>query len=263
MSTFNNPNILQGAIKGAMQTGAGEAPEGRTRAVQFRQISSGQSSRQQRAFAATEGNAAARRFSSFLQTKESTRLKSRIVGDLLGAAFAPPPAVKLQLTEVKEPDPQIKEKMDEIEQLRADEETKGHLKRKPTRSGNSKQAVGKALQIAAAKPGSYAPSPLAFRQVKEGAANEKDLKPTSFLQLGSSASSGQQAKFGLSAEKQLNVKIAQSDKPYPTVDELVSDMQKKRDSTERLERMKILQLQLKLLKVCKCNPTKKTQNKQS
>ncbi|PHJ24892.1 blood stage antigen 41-3 precursor [Cystoisospora suis] len=54
--------------------------------------------------------------------------------------------------------------------------------------------------------------------------------------------------FDSDMEKQLNVKVAQSDKPYPTVDELVSDMEKKRNATERLERMKILELQLKLLK---------------
>ncbi|ETW55301.1 hypothetical protein PFUGPA_02710 [Plasmodium falciparum Palo Alto/Uganda] len=46
----------------------------------------------------------------------------------------------------------------------------------------------------------------------------------------------------------LNVKISQTDYSYPTIDELVMQMQKKRDITEKLERQKILELQMKLLK---------------
>ncbi|CEM32289.1 unnamed protein product [Vitrella brassicaformis CCMP3155] len=79
---------------------------------------------------------------------------------------------------------------------------------------------------------------------------------TSFIEIqhasranASSASSlNPLSKLGGLLESQLNVKVTQSDQPYPTVDELVADMEKRRDVAERLERMKILELELKLMK---------------
>uniref|UniRef100_A0A0G4I9D6 Uncharacterized protein n=1 Tax=Chromera velia CCMP2878 TaxID=1169474 RepID=A0A0G4I9D6_9ALVE len=52
--------------------------------------------------------------------------------------------------------------------------------------------------------------------------------------------------FGLN--RQLNVKVAQSSKPYPTIDELVEDMEVRRMKSENLARMKILQTHSRLMK---------------
>lgn len=69
-------------------------------------------------------------------------------------------------------------------------------------------------------------------------------KHSSFLEVHAET----ETKAAAGLRNQLNVRLGQSDKPYPTVDQLFSEAQKKRDATERLERMKILQLQLKFLK---------------
>eukprot|EP00917_Polyrhabdina_sp_WS-2016_P026397 GHVP01056706.1.p2 GENE.GHVP01056706.1~~GHVP01056706.1.p2 ORF type:complete len:263 (+),score=67.04 GHVP01056706.1:224-1012(+) len=62
--------------------------------------------------------------------------------------------------------------------------------------------------------------------------------PLSFLAIGDSS---------VEAE-QLNVRFGVGDKPYPSVDSLVGDMEERRDITERLARSKILELELKLMK---------------
>ncbi|KAK1934815.1 41K blood stage antigen precursor 41-3 [Babesia divergens] len=48
--------------------------------------------------------------------------------------------------------------------------------------------------------------------------------------------------------KQLNVKIGQSEEPYPTVEDYVMNMEKKRDAAERNERNTVLAMYLKLVK---------------
>jgi len=48
--------------------------------------------------------------------------------------------------------------------------------------------------------------------------------------------------------KQLNVRVAASEVPYPTVASLVQDMQTRRDTAENLLRQRVLELELKLLK---------------
>lgn len=48
--------------------------------------------------------------------------------------------------------------------------------------------------------------------------------------------------------KQLNVKIGQSEEPYPTVEDYVMNMEKKRDAAERNERNTALAMYLKLVK---------------
>lgn len=76
--------------------------------------------------------------------------------------------------------------------------------------------------------------------------NRKSSSTTSFLQLYAGLDMKESAMPQLNAE-QLNVKIAASDKVYPTVDQLVDDMQKRRDATERLIREHIFGLQIKLM----------------
>lgn len=49
--------------------------------------------------------------------------------------------------------------------------------------------------------------------------------------------------------KQANVRVVASDVPYPTVAGLVQDMETRRDIAENLERAKIVELELQLLKV--------------
>ncbi|SJK85907.1 blood stage antigen 41-3 precursor [Babesia microti strain RI] len=49
-------------------------------------------------------------------------------------------------------------------------------------------------------------------------------------------------------QKLLNVKIGQPDKPYPTVDDLVMNMEKRRDASEKDIRNKILNIEMKYIK---------------
>lgn len=48
--------------------------------------------------------------------------------------------------------------------------------------------------------------------------------------------------------EQANVRVVASDVPYPTVSSLVQDMETRRDTSENLERAKIVKMQLELLK---------------
>ncbi|KAL8272936.1 hypothetical protein Esti_003104 [Eimeria stiedai] len=181
-------------------------------------------------------------FTSFLQTKETTRSHSKIIGDILGAAFAPPPAVKLQLTEVKEPDPQIKEKMDEIEQLRTDEETKmfeqamaefAQLTRiTVAESGFHSIGIGTELE----KNIQIQLNPfLVDKQAEGNASRGVDKKVRSqivllFVPHESNDAFSDTVHGIFSATRKLRFLFT----AYPTVDEIVSDMQNKRDATERL-----------------------------
>ncbi|EPR64842.1 putative blood stage antigen 41-3 precursor [Toxoplasma gondii GT1] len=299
MRVFNSPNILRSAVKSSMRpltTASAAAPE-------FRQLPNRKDTIPNKltyndvkkhvngpipitpAISAT----------SFLETSATATAssKSRFL-NMLGAAETLP-SVKVELTSIKEPSPQIKEKMDEIEELRADEETRmfqqaiaefeqltkitvQELEKNIQIQMNpflvDTEAVGSAIQeqLSASAPASRTVSflevddegaPFLGRKCEElrtrypgfkvECPQGKQAKPAapqvSFLELRDTETTEQHnTLIGSETEKQLNVKVTQSDKPYPTVDELVSDMQKKRDATERLERMKILELQLKLLK---------------
>lgn len=47
-------------------------------------------------------------------------------------------------------------------------------------------------------------------------------------------------------DKSINVKLAASDVPYPTIYKLVSEMESRRDLSEKFERLKILEFEMNL-----------------
>jgi len=310
MAVFDSPDILTGVVQGALlpirskrkalkasegsfakQSAFANAKANAGIAVEnapfFKQISHNQPTAHRNGPLAP---APPTKASSFLQVKEKN--SSKFVGGVLGSVFEPPPSVKVQLTGIKEPDEKIKEKMEEIEQLRTDEETsmfEQAIEEFAQLTKITVQELEKNIQIQmnpflvdAAAVGTEVENQLPkrsmmgkmmqFREIDEegqefltkkctelkdkysdfklqcGAENvsqDSKARPTSFLEVQEKTETT--AKLGF-LEKQLNVRLAQSDKAYPTIDEIVHDMQKKRDATERLERMKILELQLKLLK---------------
>ncbi|PFH35537.1 putative blood stage antigen 41-3 precursor [Besnoitia besnoiti] len=299
MRVFNSPNILRSAVKSSMTpltTASVAAPEfrgvqSRIDTVPNRTTRSDVKLHEHGPMPLTPAVSA----TSFLETvaASTTSSKNRFL-DILGAA-TPPPSVKVELTDIREPSPRIKEKMDEIEELRTDEETRmfqqaisefeqltkitvQELEKNIQTQMNpflvDTEAVGAAVQerLIGTAPASRT---LAFREVDEegtpflgqkchelrtrypgfkvecpiGVKSKTTSRQVSFLELAETTAAEQNnSLLDSDTKRQLNVRVTQSDKAYPTVDELVSDMQKKRDATERLERMKILELQLKLLK---------------
>ncbi|SBT78658.1 41K blood stage antigen precursor 41-3, putative [Plasmodium ovale] len=158
------------------------------------------------------------------------------------------PSVKISLSEISEPSADIKDKIEEIEQYRTDEEmfetaiselgiltdiTILELEKQIQLQLNpflvNKKVVHRALEKELKELGK--------REEKEQA-RENVQRQTSFLEEGEDEDTG----------NILNVKISQTDYGYPTIDELVMQMQKRRDISEKLERQKILDLQMKLLK---------------
>ncbi|GAW82810.1 41K blood stage antigen precursor 41-3 [Plasmodium gonderi] len=161
------------------------------------------------------------------------------------------PSVKISLSELTEPSVDIKEKMEEMEQYRTDEEvamfemaisefsiltdiTILELEKQIQLQLNpflvDKKIVHRSLTKQLKE--------LEKRDEKEKI-RENFQRQSSFLEEGENEDTG----------NILNVKISQTDYGYPTIDELVMQMQKKRDISENLERKKILDLQMKLLKV--------------
>eukprot|EP00366_Plasmodium_knowlesi_P003085 XP_002260582.1 blood-stage antigen 41-3, putative [Plasmodium knowlesi strain H] len=161
------------------------------------------------------------------------------------------PSVKISLSELTEPSVEIKEKMEEMEQYRTDEEvamfemalsefsiltdiTILELEKQIQLQLNpflvDKKVVHRALTKELKELGQ--------REEKQMIKVENFQRQTSFIEEGENEDTG----------NILNVKISQTDYGYPTIDELVMHMQKRRDISEKLERQKILDLQMKLLK---------------
>lgn len=160
------------------------------------------------------------------------------------------PSVKIYLSETNEPSAEIKEKIVEMEQYRTDEEvamfetaisefgilteiTILELEKQIQLQLNpflvDKNIVHKALEKELKEMG---------KRDETEKVKEKYQKQSSFIEDTTDENVG----------NILNVKISQTDYGYPTIDELVMQMQKRRDISEQLERQKILELQMKLLK---------------
>ncbi|SCP02529.1 41K blood stage antigen precursor 41-3, putative [Plasmodium malariae] len=155
------------------------------------------------------------------------------------------------LSEISEPSVDIKEKIEEIEQYRTDEEvtmfetaiselgiltdiTILELQKQIQLQLNPFLVDKKVLHRTLKK------------ELKElGQREEKQKIKENFQRQSSFLEEGEYEDTG----NILNVKISQTDYGYPTIDELVMQMQRRRDITEKLERQKILDLQMKLLKV--------------
>ncbi|SBT44345.1 blood-stage antigen 41-3, putative [Plasmodium ovale wallikeri] len=135
------------------------------------------------------------------------------------------PSVKISLSEISEPSADIKDKIEEIEQYRTDEEMfETAISELGILTDITILELEKQIQL----------------QLNPFLVNKKEnvQRQTSFLEEGEDEDTG----------NILNVKISQTDYGYPTIDELVMQMQKRRDISEKLERQKILDLQMKLLK---------------
>ncbi|KAK2197406.1 hypothetical protein BdWA1_000406 [Babesia duncani] len=147
-----------------------------------------------------------------------------------------PSSVRVMMTESQPPDPVIKEKMDQIEQVRNDEEIQ-IFHQQSQELGQLSQVtfieLGKALQL------QLNPYLMDESNLKRRTPGQGNAKAPVFFQLASGM---------VPNAKQLNVKIGQSETPYPTVEDLVMNMEKRRDAAEQAQRTEALQMYLKLVK---------------
>lgn len=163
------------------------------------------------------------------------------------------PSVKISLSEISEPDIAIKDKIEEIEQYRTDEEVM-MFEIAMSEMGSLRELTVLELE----KQIQLQLNPFLVDKKVAHSTLEKELKELEQReQINQMKAETEKQSMFLEKEPEttdedvgniLNVKISQTDSNYPTVDELVMDMQKRRDITEKLERQKILELQMKLLK---------------
>ncbi|CRG84248.1 blood stage antigen 41-3 precursor, putative [Plasmodium relictum] len=160
------------------------------------------------------------------------------------------PSVKISLSEISEPDISIKEKIEEIEQYRTDEEVmmfETAISELSILTEITILELEKQIQLQL--------NPFLVDKKVVHRALEKELKELEKREQTQKIKENFQKQSSFIEQEEnedtgniLNVKISQTDYSYPTVDELVMQMQKKRDISEKLERQKILELQMKLLK---------------
>lgn len=163
------------------------------------------------------------------------------------------PSVKISLSEISEPDVAIKDKIEEIEQYRTDEEvmmfeiaiSEMSSLREITILELEKQIQ---LQLNPFLVNNKVAHNTLEKELKELEKKEEVNKMKSETENQAMFLEKEPESTNEDTGNILNVKISQADANYPTVDELVMEMQKRRDMTEKLERQKILDLQMKLLK---------------
>lgn len=234
LSIFNDPNMIGSVISNSIQTLRRENVKKHSENVQTKN----NLKKFQKVNQATSGPLPPpelRKHTSFLEQNYVNRTL---------------PSVKISLSELTEPSVEIKEKIEEMEQYGTDEEvamfemaisefsiltdiTMLELEKQIQLQLNpffvDKKVVHRALT----------------KELKElGQREEKQKIKENFQRQSSFLEEGENEDTG----NILNVKISQTDYGYPTIDELVMQMQKRRDISEKLERQKILDLQMKLLK---------------
>ncbi|EDO06990.2 uncharacterized protein BBOV_IV006310 [Babesia bovis T2Bo] len=158
---------------------------------------------------------------------------------LLGEEVVPS-SVRVMMGSVNMPDPIIKTKMEQIEQSRSYDEIQT-FHQQSAELGQLSNVTLIELERALAmqlKPYTSILEIYKANNNRSQATAENTAAPT-FIQTGA---------FGLPTTKQLNVKIGQSEDPYPTVEDYVMNMEKKRDAAERNERNTALAMYLKLVK---------------
>lgn len=235
LSIFDNPNMLRSIISESVK------PLKRDHIRRVKEVSQEESSENlERSFDESSGP---------LPPPEVRDHTSFIEQNYLKGAT---PSVRITLSELTEPDVAIKDKIEEIEQYRSDEEVM--MFESAISEMNSLREITileleKQIQL---QLNPFLVNKMIVHRTLENELKELEKreetnhmrenaqKQSSFLEQNSSDED---------TGNILNVKISQTDSNYPTVDELVMNMQKRRDLTERLERQKILDLQMKLLKV--------------
>lgn len=161
------------------------------------------------------------------------------------------PSVRITLSEITEPDVVIKDKIEEIEQYRSDEEVM--MFESAISEMNSLREITvleleKQIQL---QLNPFLVDKMIVHRTLENELKELQKREETNHMKENAHTQSSFLETNPSDEDTgniLNVKISQTDSNYPTVDELVMNMQKRRDLTERLERQKILHLQMKLLK---------------
>lgn len=161
------------------------------------------------------------------------------------------PSVKITLSDISEPDISIKDKIEEIEQYRSDEEVM--MFENAISEMNSLREITileleKQIQL---QLNPFLVDKMIVHRTLENELKElkkRDEKENMKKNIQNQSSFIEQNSSNEENGNILNIKISQTDSNYPTVDELVMQMQKRRNITEKLERQKILDLQMKLLK---------------
>ncbi|GFE53825.1 blood stage antigen 41-3 precursor, putative [Babesia ovis] len=153
-----------------------------------------------------------------------------------------PSSVRVMMGDVDIPDPIIKTKMEEIEQSRSYEEIQTFHQQ----SDELEQLTNvtlieleRALKIQLQPYIAQIEMSMSSHSTSAEPAVSHVQKAPVFLQTNA---------FALPNTKQLNVKIGQSEDPYPTVEDYVMNMEKKRDAAERNEKNTVLAMYLKLVK---------------
>nr|PVC53509.1 tRNA delta (2)-isopentenylpyrophosphate transferase [Theileria orientalis] len=153
--------------------------------------------------------------------------------------------IHFQMSEVEPPDPAIKEKMEQIEQARNDEEIHAFYQEAQEFEQLTQVTLIELQKMLQLQLNPYLMETEKVKQAyHESLHNNQQnyVNPVSFIQTQA---------MDLSQIRQLNVKIGQSEVPYPTVDDFVMNMEKKRDVAEKSARNRILNMYLNLMKVYK------------
>ncbi|UKJ87894.2 tRNA delta (2)-isopentenylpyrophosphate transferase [Theileria orientalis] len=153
-----------------------------------------------------------------------------------------PSSVRVMMSEVEPPDPAIKEKMEQIEQARNDEEIHAFYQEAQEFEQLTQVTLIELQKMLQLQLNPYLMETEKINQAYQESLhnNQQDhVNPVSFIQTQA---------MDLSQIRQLNVKIGQSEVPYPTVDDFVMNMEKKRDVAEKSARNRILNMYLNLMK---------------
>lgn len=158
-----------------------------------------------------------------------------------------PSSVRVMMSDVDEPDPIIKEKMDQIEQARNDQEIQMFYQESKELEGLTEITLTELERAIKIQLNPY------LAQIEE--MGDHHVKNTNHVESKNESPKGQGAPSFIETQanvlpnlQQLNVKIGQSETPYPTVDDYVMNMEKKRDAAERAGRNRVLNMYMDLTK---------------
>ncbi|KAK1441974.1 hypothetical protein BgAZ_400040 [Babesia gibsoni] len=150
-----------------------------------------------------------------------------------------PSSVRVMMTDVEAPDPTIKPKMEQIEQSRTYEEIQMFHQQADEFEQLTNVTLIELENSLKLQLEPYVAHMEKMRSQTYHGGNAHTTSAASFLQV---------EEHDFLNPKQLNVKIGQSDDPYPTVEDYVMNMEKRRDAAERNERNTVLAMYLKLVK---------------
>ncbi|GBE59586.1 blood stage antigen 41-3, putative [Babesia ovata] len=182
-----------------------------------------------------------------VDTKKESHLKSQTLPKApsfieIGENIVPS-SVRVMMGEVDIPDPAIKTKMEQIEQSRSYEEIQVF-----NQQSDEMEQLTNVTLIELERALKLQLKPYLTQIELYQAQTHTTSAPRAQLQPKQAPAFIQTYAYPLPNTKQLNVKIGQSEEPYPTVEDYVMNMEKKRDAAERNERNTVLTMYLKLVK---------------